>query len=157
MSTSPASAPASLPLAARHPERCWPEDIRLMAEAALSGMYKYMAEIDWLGRAISALADAGIASVVGTPTTSPVWLVQQYPDTLAVDESSRRMEHGWLYGYPAIMVHSYGQGGACFVGRLSLRGLTTIASGSHLGVRWSSAAEGDTCRGGGPQASERQR
>lgn len=39
MSTSPASAPASLPLAARHPERCWPEDIRLMAEAALSGMY----------------------------------------------------------------------------------------------------------------------
>jgi beta-galactosidase len=89
------------------PEDCWPEDIRLMREAGLT--VARLAEfawstlepaesefhLDWLDRAISALASAGIVSVLGTPTAAPpAWLVQQYPDLLAVDESGQRVQFG---------------------------------------------------------------
>jgi beta-galactosidase len=89
------------------PEERWSEDIRLMREARLT--VARLAEFawstleptegefhfDWLDRAISALACAGIVSVLGTPTAAPpAWLVQQNPDLLAVDKSGRRVQFG---------------------------------------------------------------
>ena len=89
------------------PEDRWPEDIRLMREAGMT--VARLAEFawstlepaesefnfDWLDRAISALADADIVSVLGTPTAAPpAWLVQQHPDLMAVDESGRRVQFG---------------------------------------------------------------
>jgi len=89
------------------PEERWPEDIRLMQEAGLS--VARLAEfawstlepaegefrLEWLEHAISALASAGIVSVLGTPTAAPpAWLVQQHPDLLAVDEGGHRVQFG---------------------------------------------------------------
>jgi beta-galactosidase len=89
------------------PEERWPEDVRLMSEAGLNVVR--MAEFawstlepaegefdfDWLDRAISQFASAGIVSVLGTPTAAPpAWLVQQHPEVLAVDESGRRVQFG---------------------------------------------------------------
>src|SRR5919199_1276650 len=89
------------------PEERWPEDIRLMREAGLN--VARMAEfawstleaaegefdLNWLDRAIDLLASAGLVSVLGTPTAAPpAWLVQQYPDLLAVDETGRRVSFG---------------------------------------------------------------
>lgn len=88
-------------------ESQWGNDIRLMKEAGFT--VARMAEFawstmepsagkfafDWLERAITQLAEAGIVSVLGTPTAAPpAWLVRQYPDTLAVDESGRRVQFG---------------------------------------------------------------
>jgi beta-galactosidase len=89
------------------PEDRWPEEIRLMQEAGLTvvrlaefawstlepaaGEYN----LSWLERAIAMLAEAGIVSVLGTPTAAPpAWLVQQHPDLMAVDESGRRVQFG---------------------------------------------------------------
>jgi len=108
----PSPASARLHLGAAYypehwPEERWPQDIRLMREAGLT--VARLAEFawstlepaegefhfDWLDRAISALASAGIATVLGTPTAAPpAWLVQQYPDLLALDESGRRVQFG---------------------------------------------------------------
>lgn len=89
------------------PEERWPEDIRLMREAGLT--VARLAEFawstlepaegefhfDWLERAISALADAGLVTVLGTPTAAPpAWLVQRHPDLMAVDENGRRVQFG---------------------------------------------------------------
>ena len=89
------------------PEERWPEDIRLMREAGLTvarlAEFAWSAlepaegafDFDWLERAISMLAEAGIVSVLGTPTAAPpAWLVQQHPDLLAVDENGRRVQFG---------------------------------------------------------------
>ena len=52
-------------------------------------------EFSWLERAIAALGEAGIDSVLCTPTAGPpAWLVSQYPDILPVDESGRRIQFG---------------------------------------------------------------
>jgi beta-galactosidase len=89
------------------PEKRWPEEIRLMRQAGLTvvrlaefawstfepseGTFHF----DWLDRAIDLLADAGIASVVGTPTAAPpAWLTSQRPEVLAVDEYGRPAQHG---------------------------------------------------------------
>jgi len=89
------------------PEERWAEDIRLMREAGFTvsrmgefawstfepaqGEYRF----EWLDRAIAMLAEAGIASVLGTPTAAPpAWLTQAYPETLAVDEVGLRAQHG---------------------------------------------------------------
>ncbi len=97
--------------AAYYPEH-WPsdrleEDILLMKQAHVSVVR--MAEfawsqlepragiftLDWLDRAIHKLADAGIVSVLGTPTAAPpAWLVEQYPEMMAVDEYGRRVQFG---------------------------------------------------------------
>lgn len=89
------------------PEERWREDIRLMQQAGLTVVR--MAEfawstmepepgvfqLDWLDRVVAALAEAGIATVLGTPTAAPpAWLVQQHPDLMAVDESGRRVQFG---------------------------------------------------------------
>lgn len=89
------------------PESCWLEDMRLMRQAGLtvarlaefawSTLEPAQGQFDfgWLERAISRLADAGLASVLGTPTAAPpAWLVQQYPDLMAVDEHGRRVQFG---------------------------------------------------------------
>ena len=89
------------------PEQRWPEDIRLMQAAGITVVR--MAEFawstmepspgkfnfDWLEHAINLLADKGIATVLGTPSAAPpAWLVQEYPDLLAVDENGRRVQFG---------------------------------------------------------------
>jgi beta-galactosidase len=89
------------------PESRWVDDILLMKEAGLtvarlgefawSTMEPVVGEFhfEWLERAIAQLAAAGIVSVLGTPTAAPpAWLVEQYPDLLAVDESGRRVQFG---------------------------------------------------------------
>jgi beta-galactosidase len=88
------------------PER-WSEDIRLMREAGLS--VARMAEFawstmepqagqfdfDWLDSAIGQLADAGIVTVLGTPTAAPpAWLVRAHPDLMAVDANGNRVQFG---------------------------------------------------------------
>jgi beta-galactosidase len=50
---------------------------------------------DWLEYAIAELAVAGIVSVLGTPTAAPpAWLVQGYPDMMALDEHGHRVQFG---------------------------------------------------------------
>lgn len=88
------------------PER-WPEDVRLMREAGLTVVrmaeFAWSAmepepgrfDLNWLAAAIALLADAGIVTVLGTPTAAPpAWLVQQHPDLMAVDASGRRVQFG---------------------------------------------------------------
>ena len=89
------------------PEENWKEDIRMMREAGFNtvrmgefawstlepeeGRYK----LDWLERAIAALGEAGIDTVLCTPTAGPpAWLVSKYPDILPVDENGRRIQFG---------------------------------------------------------------
>jgi beta-galactosidase len=89
------------------PEERWPEDIRLMREAGLTVVrmaeFAWSAlepaegefQFEWLERGIAMLAEAGIASVIGTPTAGPpAWLVQQHPDLMAVDEGGHRVQFG---------------------------------------------------------------
>ncbi|MBN1812722.1 MAG: beta-galactosidase, partial [Anaerolineae bacterium] len=111
--TSPNVPPASrLHLGAAYypehwPEERWPEDIRLMQEAGFTvarmGEFAWSIfepaegefHFDWLDRAIDLLAEAGIVSVLGTPTAAPpAWLTHAHPETLAVDEHGRRVQHG---------------------------------------------------------------
>ena len=50
---------------------------------------------EWLHRVIDALADAGIATVLGTPTaTPPIWLSRQHPDVMREQENGRHLRHG---------------------------------------------------------------
>jgi beta-galactosidase len=88
-------------------ESYWAKDIQLMKEAeftvARMGEFAWSTmetsagifDFVWLDHAIEQLAASGIVSVLGTPTAAPpAWLVQQYPDMLAVDESGRRVQFG---------------------------------------------------------------
>jgi beta-galactosidase len=89
------------------PEDRWLEDIRLMRRSAINVVR--MAEfawstmessagkfnLGWLERAIEKLGQAGIDTVLGTPTAAPpAWLVENHPDILAVDETGRRVQFG---------------------------------------------------------------
>lgn len=89
------------------PEANWKEDIRLMREAGFNtvrlGDFAWSAlepeggryEFNWLERAISALGEAGIDTVLCTPTAGPpAWLVSKYPDILPVDENGCRVQFG---------------------------------------------------------------
>jgi len=50
---------------------------------------------DWLVRAIDSLHQAGLSIVMGTPTaTPPRWMLDKYPDMLAVDEKGRTRNFG---------------------------------------------------------------
>lgn len=88
-------------------EERWAEDIRLMKAAGLTVVR--MAEFawstlepeegrftfDWLERAISQLAEAGIVSVLGTPTASPpAWLVYAHPDIFTTLADGRKVNFG---------------------------------------------------------------
>ncbi|PWH14004.1 MAG: beta-galactosidase [Anaerolineae bacterium] len=89
------------------PVERWAEDIRLMKEAHFTvvrlaefawstlepaeGEFRF----EWLEQAIALLAQSGISVVLGTPTAAPpAWLVQTYPQSLAVDEYGRRVQFG---------------------------------------------------------------
>jgi beta-galactosidase len=89
------------------PEASWQKDIQLMQEAGFNvarmGEFAWSTlepsagnfNFDWLERAITLLAEAGIDTVLGTPTAAPpAWLVQQSPDVLAIDESGKRVQFG---------------------------------------------------------------
>jgi beta-galactosidase len=89
------------------PEERWPEEVRLIKEAGLSvvrmGEFAWSTfepsegefHFDWLDRTIALLAKNNLTTVLGTPTAAPpAWLVQKYPDTLAVDEDGRRVQFG---------------------------------------------------------------
>ena len=89
------------------PEERWSEDIRLMQQAGFNvvrmaefawstmepseGSFKFA----WLEQVIEKLAASGIVSVLGTPTAAPpAWLVEAYPDLMAVDEHGQRVQFG---------------------------------------------------------------
>ena len=89
------------------PEANWKEDIRLMRAAGFNvarlGDFAWSAlepgagrfSFEWLERAITALAEAGIECVLSTPTAAPpAWLVGQYPDILPLDENGRTVQFG---------------------------------------------------------------
>jgi beta-galactosidase len=89
------------------PEERWAEDIRLMREAGMTvvrmGEFAWSTfepvegefDFDWLDRAIAAVAEAGLVTVLGTPTASPpAWLTQRYPETMIVDADGSRGQHG---------------------------------------------------------------
>lgn len=89
------------------PAERWVEDIRLMKEAGFTvarvaefawstlepaeGRF----ELDWLIKACELLYQNGLAVVIGTPTAAPpAWLTSKYPETLAVGEDGRPVQHG---------------------------------------------------------------
>ncbi len=89
------------------PEERWPEDIRLMREAGITvvrmGEFAWSTmepsagqfQFAWLERAIEQLGEAGILTVLGTPTAGPpAWLVAEHPDILPVDENGQRVQFG---------------------------------------------------------------
>ncbi len=89
------------------PEEIWPDDARRMKDAGLTwvrigefawsrlepepGHYSF----DWLDRAIETLGTAGLLVVLGTPTaTPPRWMIDRFPDMLAVDAQGRPRKFG---------------------------------------------------------------
>ncbi|MEA3336930.1 MAG: beta-galactosidase [Chloroflexota bacterium] len=89
------------------PEERWPEDVALMQRAGFSvarlGEFAWSTlepdegefDFDWLDRAITLLADHGIATVLGTPTAAPpAWLISRYPDILPIDDRGQQVQFG---------------------------------------------------------------
>jgi beta-galactosidase len=85
----------------------WQEDIRLMREAGFNvvrlGDFAWSAlepgeghyQTSWLEDAITLFAQAGIESVLCTPSAAPpAWLVQKFPDILPIDENGRQVQFG---------------------------------------------------------------
>lgn len=97
--------------AAYYPET-WPreqldEDIRLMREAGMNVMRiaefawssmepaEGRLELGWLRRVVDKLAQAGIATIMCTPScTPPAWLTEKYPEVLVVNHAGVRARHG---------------------------------------------------------------
>lgn len=84
------------------PQERWRVDAQMMVESGLywvrigefawsrlepsAGIHDW----EWLDRAIETLAAAGLKIVLGTPTaTPPRWMLDKYPDMLAVDREGR--------------------------------------------------------------------
>lgn len=89
------------------PQDQWPEDAARMVAAGLSWVrigefgWARMEAVpgtltwDWLDRAIDVLGTAGLKVVLGTPTaTPPRWMLDKYPDMLAVDAAGRARKFG---------------------------------------------------------------
>ncbi len=89
------------------PREIWEEDAQRMAELGLTwvrigefswskiepkaGEYCF----EWLDEAIDVLGRAGLKVVLGTPTaTPPRWMIDKYPDMLAVDVEGRIRKFG---------------------------------------------------------------
>jgi len=89
------------------PEQRWSRDLDLMRAAHINvvriaefswsslepseGRYQF----GWLDRAIAKAAAHHIKVVIGTPTAAPpVWLTQEYPNVLRINEDGSREEHG---------------------------------------------------------------
>lgn len=112
--------------AAYYPE-AWPagtieQDIPLMQQAGMNVMR--MAEFSWiqlepqpgafdfawLRTVIDRLAEAGIASILATPSaTPPVWLTKKHPEILFVDDNGQPRQHGerchWCPNQPVYREH----------------------------------------------------
>jgi beta-galactosidase len=89
------------------PEDQWPRDAARMKDAGLTlvriGEFAWSRlepspgdlRFDWLDRAISVLAEAGLEVVLGTPTaTPPRWMLDRHPDMLAVDARGQPRKFG---------------------------------------------------------------
>jgi len=83
------------------------EDIRLMLDAGLNvariGEFAWSSiepeesriELEWLHRVVEKLGDAGIATIMCTPTCAPpAWLTEKYAEVLAVEPSGMPTQHG---------------------------------------------------------------
>jgi beta-galactosidase len=105
------AAPALLLGSAWYPEQ-WPEsrwdaDLQLMEDAHLHvvrvGEFAWSTlepsqgryDLNWLERAVRLAEKHHIQVVIGTPTDAPpAWLTSAHPETLRVDATGRRAEHG---------------------------------------------------------------
>jgi beta-galactosidase len=89
------------------PEEIWEADARRMKDAGLTwvriGEFAWSRlepspgdlQFDWLDRAIDTLGSAGLKVVLGTPTaTPPRWVVDKYPDMIAIDASGQPRKFG---------------------------------------------------------------
>ncbi len=89
------------------PEAVWAEDAARMVEIGLRwvrvGEFAWSRmesqpgnlQFDWLDRAIETLGAAGLKVVLGTPTaTPPRWMLDKYPDMLAVDVQGQPRKFG---------------------------------------------------------------
>lgn len=89
------------------PQDMWAEDAARMVETGLKwvrigefawsrieqteGVFTW----EWLDKAVQVLGDAGLQVVMGTPTaTPPIWVLNKYPDMLAVDENGHPRKFG---------------------------------------------------------------
>lgn len=89
------------------PQDIWRDDARRMKELGLTyiriGEFSWAKiepkqgqyEFDWLDEAIDILGAAGLKVVLGTPTaTPPRWMIDKYPDMLAVDHNGLPRKFG---------------------------------------------------------------
>ena len=101
------------------PEDVWADDARRMAELGLTWvrigefawarLEKSPGDFDWgwLDRAITKLGEAGLKVVLGTPTaTPPRWVVDTYPDMLAVDADGKTRGFGSRRHYCCLLYTS---------------------------------------------------
>ncbi|MEL7345281.1 MAG: beta-galactosidase, partial [Pseudomonadota bacterium] len=89
------------------PEEIWADDARRMVETGLTwvriGEFAWsrmepkpgVFDWDWLDRAVETLGKAGLKIVMGTPTaTPPRWMLDKYPDMLALDAQGNPRKFG---------------------------------------------------------------
>ena len=89
------------------PESQWKQDAQQMAELGLSwvriGEFAWsriepkpsVFQWDWLDHAVKVLGEAGLKIILGTPTaTPPRWMIDKYPDMLAVTETGLPRKFG---------------------------------------------------------------
>lgn len=88
-------------------EKIWQEDAARMRDAGIDwvriGEFAWSriepkeGQLDWgwLDRSVKVLADAGLQIIMGTPTaTPPKWVIEKYPDMIAVDENGNPRKFG---------------------------------------------------------------
>ncbi|MEP6148743.1 MAG: beta-galactosidase, partial [Nisaea sp.] len=105
------------------PEALWAEDAARMAEAGLSwvriGEFSWSRleprpgelDWDWLDRVIDILGQAGLKIILGTPTaTPPRWILDKWPDMLALDPQGRPRTFGsrrhYCFSHPGYRAES---------------------------------------------------
>lgn len=89
------------------PQNMWASDAARMAEAGITwvriGEFAWSRlepkpgsfDFEWLDAAIGTLADAGLKVVLGTPSaTPPRWMLERFPDMLALDAEGRPCKFG---------------------------------------------------------------
>jgi beta-galactosidase len=106
-----------------HPESEWDRDLARIREAGITSIrfgefawsqiepQRGCFDTDWMGRALAAFGRHGITAVIGTPTaTPPIWLAEQNPEILPVDDTGRRTVFGTrqhrCYSSPAYLERS---------------------------------------------------
>ena len=89
------------------PEEIWEQDAAAMVAAGINwvriGEFAWSRlepapgrfDWDWLDRAIEVLGGAGLKIVLGTPSaTPPRWMLERFPDMLAVDADGQERKFG---------------------------------------------------------------